>query len=167
VVGQLVTATQSVQLRPLLLNPGDTLTLAIITSGGAPRFIPKARIAGVTKVLLNDVSKGKAGWKRASIYFAVALLAFVLYFMYGAAIIRPSAVFVTRPLAILSMLSCGIASSFALGKGYQALGIELNVYTASWALLPGVIIGVVVYVHLLQKSRRAAAQRRTGPGGQA
>ncbi len=46
-----------VTIAPLLLNSGDTSTLAVITSGPAPQFSIRSRIAGVPIIELKDVRK--------------------------------------------------------------------------------------------------------------
>ena len=62
---ELVAEKQSVKLKPLLLNPKDTLTIAIITSGKRPQFTTRARIAGVATVPLEDETKtSKLGTKK-------------------------------------------------------------------------------------------------------
>jgi hypothetical protein len=40
-------------IQPLLLNPGDSLTIAVLTENGVPNFSPRARIAGVSDVTLR------------------------------------------------------------------------------------------------------------------
>lgn len=41
-------------LKPMLLNPKDTISIAAITSGAAPVFATKFRIAGVSSIFLSD-----------------------------------------------------------------------------------------------------------------
>jgi hypothetical protein len=38
---------EQISIQPLLLNPGDTFEIAVLTSGPAPTFRPMARIAGI------------------------------------------------------------------------------------------------------------------------
>lgn len=72
---------QSVRLKPTLLNPRDTVTVSIITSGGRPSFSTKARIVGVASVQIVDATAPASNpWKRwllllAAIAFAVPAMA--------------------------------------------------------------------------------------------
>lgn len=47
---------QSVSIQPLLLNPGDSFVLSILTENGKPIFAPKFRIAGVSDVKILQES---------------------------------------------------------------------------------------------------------------
>jgi hypothetical protein len=51
-------ATQDVvTLSPLLLNPDDTITISVLTAGKTPAFTPRARIADISILSLNDDTK--------------------------------------------------------------------------------------------------------------
>ena len=73
-----VTATEnSIAVAPLLLNPEDKLTISILTSGGPPSFSPRARIAGVAEIKIDD-SQGKGPtWKLSGLALLAAFLMFV------------------------------------------------------------------------------------------
>ena len=76
---ELVTDKQSVKLKPLLLNPDDTVTIAVITSGKPPQFSPRARIAGVAAVPLEDATKPSISGAKKLFLIAAAFLLFVAY----------------------------------------------------------------------------------------
>lgn len=44
----------SLVLQPLLLNPGDVVTLSVLSSGTKPKFLARGRIAGVSTIGLVD-----------------------------------------------------------------------------------------------------------------
>lgn len=48
---------ESIRVKPTLLNPNDSITIAILSSGEQPQFIPKARIVGIHAVPLRDAMK--------------------------------------------------------------------------------------------------------------
>lgn len=43
-----------ISISPLLLNSGDTVTVAVITSGSAPKFSVRSRIAGIPSIKIHD-----------------------------------------------------------------------------------------------------------------
>lgn len=51
---KLVADSQVISLKPTLLNPGDAVSVTAITSGDTPTFQSKARIIGVSNVVLED-----------------------------------------------------------------------------------------------------------------
>jgi hypothetical protein len=48
------TNEQMLTIEPMLLNPGDLLTLEILTTGGKPQFASRGRIAGVPDVKIEE-----------------------------------------------------------------------------------------------------------------
>ena len=65
---------QSVKIKPLLINPGDSLTLAVITGGEAPNFRTRARIAGIQSVPILDMRKPATQITRGVSLLAAAFL---------------------------------------------------------------------------------------------
>lgn len=72
---------QAVRLKPTLLNPRDSITLSVITSGSSPNLYAKARIIGVSTVqMVNSTTPTVNPWKRwllliAAFAFAVPAMA--------------------------------------------------------------------------------------------
>ena len=62
------------RMQPTLLNPGDSVTISILSSGGLPQFNPKARIVGVSSVPLKTVPKHEPSRLLTVSYFLVAIL---------------------------------------------------------------------------------------------
>jgi len=46
-------------MRPMLLNPNDSITLSVLTSGGLPTFTPSSRILGISSVTLSNIQEIK------------------------------------------------------------------------------------------------------------
>lgn len=61
-----------VRLQPLLLNPGDSISLYLLNSDGKPAFSAAARVAGISDVLVTEVSDKAIV---SSFSWAMALLA--------------------------------------------------------------------------------------------
>ena len=64
------TSLASIKIMPLLLNPNDSITVAIITSGAIPEFASSARIAGIHAVPVVDATKEPL--KRREIWFLLS-----------------------------------------------------------------------------------------------
>lgn len=142
-----------VKLQPLLLNPGDSIIFAIVTSQQAPEFDPFARVSGVAKVLYKD-SSTKLGWGRAAFSFTQALLAFCLYMMFAVSVIRPNTVLVSRALAICTMIVCAAAGSLLLQRALRSVGFDdsqLNLAVSTGLAAFG---GVPLFFRQLRISRR-------------
>ena len=73
----IVSDAQSVKLKPLLLNPKDTIAISIITSGGQPQFTPRARIAGISSVAVEDATKPTTLPLTPSLLMSYAFLLFL------------------------------------------------------------------------------------------
>lgn len=129
--GTLVSDKNIIKLQPLLLNPSDTLTLAIITSGGQPIFVPQARIAGVSKVLYEDTTTKKNGWKQAAFFLSLATFSTVLYFLASAYLIRPGTITLSRRLVFSTMIVFGFASAHFMARGFHAIEIEKSIFNVS------------------------------------
>ncbi|UTL80426.1 hypothetical protein [Pseudomonas putida] len=55
---------RTVQIAPLLSNPGDSVSLSIITSGVKPVFAVRARIAGIQQISYADLTLPKSPYVR-------------------------------------------------------------------------------------------------------
>lgn len=74
---ELTFTENSVAVAPLLLNPEDKLTISILTSGGIPSFSPRARIAGIAEIKIDN-SQGKPSiWMSGGLAFLAAFLMLV------------------------------------------------------------------------------------------
>lgn len=67
------TSANSVRLNPMLINPGDSLTIAIVTTGEKPVFRSKARIAGVQNVPIIVATNDQPSILKSGLGFMFAL----------------------------------------------------------------------------------------------
>jgi|SRR5262245_35946139 len=67
---------QAIKLSPLLLNPGDGVTFAVISSGQSPRFASGARIAGVKSV---PITLGIKGLRDVAGHWITMVAAYVMF----------------------------------------------------------------------------------------
>lgn len=133
-----------VRIEPLLLNPDDSVTLSLLTSGKPPTFQPRARVAGVSTIKLSD-GTAKTPPSRIAL---LALLASVLFF--AASDIANSSfvggqpfIVVRKRAALLIMTACGLAGMAFFFVFFQAAGFE------GLAWLAGLMFTVVVAGALL------------------
>ncbi|MBI3479087.1 MAG: hypothetical protein HY016_01835 [Nitrosomonadales bacterium] len=120
---ELVTEKQSVKLKPLLLNPEDTVTIAIITSGKPPQFSSRARIAGVIGVPLVDATKSsKLGGKKWLVLAAGFLLA-VCYWIASDGFLKRAVYLRPRAAVLVSILS-GLTGTVLIVVFLDAFGLQ-------------------------------------------
>lgn len=67
-----------VKIKPMLLNPGDSTTFAVLTSGEEPVFASRARIAGVPSVSIDETTSKAESPTRIAALALVALIFLLL-----------------------------------------------------------------------------------------
>ncbi len=79
IVAEAVLSDGVAALKPLLLNPGDELSIAIVTSDGLPTFFTRGRIAGVKEIEFDSRSATDKQRRLLYLKFPVATLLFISY----------------------------------------------------------------------------------------
>ncbi len=153
---EIKTEKNSLHLSPLLLNPGDRLTIAFITSGGPPVFHAAARIAGIKEINFEDGTKRRESWWRILFYSLTALFAYVLYWIYGAALLKPESVRLNRVLAIITMLVCGLYSGAKINWIYGAMGFDIDGVNFWIIAVMTSITGLPILIFTKRRNSRAA-----------
>ena len=152
---ELDTNKQSVKLRPMLLNPNDKLTIAIITSESPPHFSAQARIAGVSKIKFEDTTTKEKNWKRFVINIIIAFVGFVLYWVYAAFLIRPTTVRLGRALSMITMFTCGTSSSLAIHQSFEAAGMDFGKFFNFWAAAVACFVfGISIVLYTWRRANR-------------
>jgi hypothetical protein len=144
-----------VKLQPLLLNPKDSITLALITSGGQPGFEPHGRIAGVQKIGYEDTTVKEKGWPRAVTSSALAVLAFVMYLIFSVSLVRPHTILISRTMAFSTMLVCGLASGLFIRRAYSAIDIDANDVNLLGFAVVASLFAVPFFMRQIRRSRQA------------
>lgn len=122
-VPSISTEEAAVKIKPLLFNPGDSLTIAILTSGDQPAFVSRARIAGIRSVpIVDEREKITPRW-------VVAVSAVVMLMALAAAGVVvdgwPSAGVHLRPRsAFLTFVVAMILAAFAAVIGFDSMGVK-------------------------------------------
>jgi hypothetical protein len=103
---------QGLKLKPLLLNAGDSIQFSIITSGKRPIFSPRSRIAGVSKIVMEDETKKEVSWQNGIIYLMIWLVSLVMYPIFAFGVISPAAIRTPRAISIAgAFLGAWVAAS--------------------------------------------------------
>jgi hypothetical protein len=128
----------SVRIKPTLLNPGDSMTLAIITTKNDPTFSSRARIAGVRTVPIIEEQK-KSGSPLLTVLAAIAILTSMVSvnlvfeaWPSSGVTLRPRASFV-----VFLVATCGAAiplTSVLPKIGIDGVWPSVGVYTACFLL---------------------------------
>jgi hypothetical protein len=151
--GVLAMTPSAVTLQPLLLNPSDSLTLAIISSGTSPVFDAQARISGISKVSYEDSTPEKRGWLRGAGLLGVALLAFSVYMHLAVALILPFRI--TRPWAIAAMLVCAFGGTALMRRAFATVGLEASGLNVVAYIVAAAITGTPWFYFQMRRVRRA------------
>ncbi|MDD5241011.1 MAG: hypothetical protein PHG47_04705 [Sulfuricella sp.] len=136
-------ADHAIHLKPTLLNPQDSLTVEILSTGGAPSFSTKTRIAGIGAVQIHDAS---SDGPKPAIMFARLFIAFALVIPSVAVITRLSfigGVFV--PVAIHNRTLVALwATSFFSSEIVLIQFLEAIDMSSMWQILLGMILLFIV-----------------------
>lgn len=109
----LTTSGQTASVQPLLLNPGDQITVAILTENGKPTLLPRARIAGVPDIeSIENSVKTKSPLKPLVNVFA-AVLATVSVFMLNLMQQNPQRTFPSAAIVVSSFGTILVSASVA------------------------------------------------------
>ena len=138
-------------LKPLLLNPSDSITLTVITTGDSPVFSPKARIAGVSRIAFEDATTKTGGWKTGVGMYIFGLIFAILYFVYAVVLFFPEAIKLTRPIALITMIACSITGARGLELAYKSFGVERNVLVTSITVF---VIGIAMFPFFWRARKR-------------
>lgn len=74
VIANISTEAQTLKLMPTLLNPKDSITVAILTTGGTPTFSSRARIKGISTVPVLGIEKNKRSPAMIILFASAAFL---------------------------------------------------------------------------------------------
>lgn len=119
---ELATEPQSVILKPFLINPGDSVTIAVLTEGKSPVFRSRARISGISSVPIIDSSEVS----KSPILSVLAALGALLSLVASSTVINawPSKGGYLRPRAAFLIYAVGsFAGAFLIMFMLSILGI--------------------------------------------
>jgi hypothetical protein len=131
----------ALKIKPMLLNPGDSVTIAVLTTKEEPIFTSRARIAGVRTVPIVDVQGKAMSPGRIAFTLIAGLLCFVAANLVVGA--WPSEGVNLRPRASFAVfVVAAFGAAVFLTGGLESLGIE-----GFWPLM-GTFIGCMLLTSL-------------------
>lgn len=118
--------------QPLLLNPGDLIRVTVLSISGKPRFGSRVRVAGITKVSLNEVSENRSGmfWVETLVGFLLSTFYVHLFFEFLDSLLKRRFDWIKLGVA----LTCGIGGTFLIlrfGQSYSLPFWQLGIFLAS------------------------------------
>ena len=140
--------TQTLSIQPLLLNPGDTISLSILSDGEVPKFTAKARIAGVNEI---QVSEAKSSFKRTTVLWMQVVVGCILFGAYATLLVAadfPAKYPASRKkLHVWGFIACGgaVMLFFPLIDEFNLTFLQFM----GMVLAIGVITGMIVLVSVL------------------
>lgn len=147
--GAIVMEKQVVKLKPILLNPGDSLQFTVITTGKQPAFSPRARIAGVSKIVLEDETKKKDKGQAVNLVLYVFTLIVYPIFLYS--FIHPFAFRSPKGLALCGLIVTSILSAILSFRVFEWIGIQR---TSFLAIAVVILVGAPIVFYLTYRHRR-------------
>lgn len=140
-------ASGALRIEPLLMNPNDSLTVALVTSGGMPVFSARARISGIPSVVLEDRSTTPppTAYTWYQVIAAFALL--TTYMLAARAAIATNRAVVRRRALLFIGLSAALGSALISVRLQRIYEISL---TNTWPVVVFIVfaaIGLSTYLN--------------------
>lgn len=139
---------QALQFVPILLNPGETITISLLSEGERPTFSTRARVVGVSSVEFLDNTQKAPVWPRSVFFIVAAVLLFASsdivdpYLQGGSAVI-----YVRKRAAWLLKIVCslaGIACFIMFTEIADIHGLWVLAFTLIGTLILATVIGTTL-----------------------
>jgi hypothetical protein len=131
----LSTERQGVSLKPTLLNPGDTISITAITSGAPPIFNTKARVVGISNVVLEDGTTEKPNKIKLALLLLGSILSLIGFSLMSDAVVDPKGVHLRRRAAALVGLVIVFPGVIGLQTFLEEIGVQGFWYTMLYYLI--------------------------------
>ena len=145
--------SNKIAIEPLLLNPNDSISLAVISSGPPPVYSAHGRIAGISRIEVLDESRKSPRWFNTALLIVVAIVGQAAYFIYAIAAIRPGTVTLTRGLAVSTMLSSGALSAHVFNRVLDTYGSEPTL-AARWPAAALILVIAIIVARKFTPKRQ-------------
>lgn len=148
---ELLTADSLIQLGPMLLNPGDRVTIQAVLEGQSTNASVRARIAGVSNVQIQDrpepISRWKRLWLDLPLGVVFALLFGFLMAQGSDAILSGRSLTFHWALVTFILLACASAGARLVTSGLDAHGTysaKLATSIQAAAVIGGLLTGEIM-----------------------
>lgn len=149
---------QEASISPFLSNPKDSITISVISSGPAPEFEPRARIAGINEVRYEDTSVSKTSYWTSAFNLALSWSLLFIYFVFLPIGVRGSVLNVPRALAVGTALASAFAAVSTIKPAFEFL--NPLPYARELKLLASIVAAILVafiatrYLRALRRTKR-------------
>lgn len=151
----LVSEPQGMSLKPTLLNPGDTVSVTAITSGAPPTFQSKARIVGISSVVLEDGTTKKSNKIILALLLLGSVLSLVSYWLVSDSILKSNGVFLRRRAAVFVGIMGLIPAAIAIPMFLVEVEMQVSWYFILYYLILSFPASFIASV--LNRNQKAAA----------
>lgn len=138
------------RLLPTLFNPGDSLKIAVITSGDVPSFKPFARIVGVSSIELKKVDVKKPGKLRLTMLVIATIFLLTSFWMIADGLVFKRGVFLRRRAALISALAAVLPGIIWQNQVLDAWGVG-DGFERIWMAIPFLIVSLMLSSALNRK----------------
>ncbi|KTC41960.1 hypothetical protein AO260_02155 [Pseudomonas sp. ABAC21] len=145
---------EGMKISPFLFNPKDKVTISLVTSGDAPSFSVRSRIAGVKEVEYEDTSVKKGNMTRLIVSSIIGAISVILY-IYYAMVVFDRNVSLSRPLRLVTAVVCLIAGVSLTKKASQELTFFTS-YSTEIGYGSAVLFVLTVILFSIYSARRVS-----------
>lgn len=142
-------------LQPLLLNPGDMVSIAVLTIGGVPELSARGRILGVQDINVIEAARPKRGRSPLT-----SLSAYVVLALGGLLILAGLALAARRLRGDQSISAKDVLEAVGIGGAFVAFSSSALVRSADLAGALVVIACLILLVVVLPINWHAMTRRR-------
>ena len=141
-------------IQPLLLNPDDRLTLSLLTNIEVPKFAVRARISGISNLILEEIAKPTRFTANAKTKLTFSLLLLISYMIAMRAAVSSKPILIRKvPLYFISISSSIVGLVTAMDTFTGDMG--LNLIKTLGAMIAMTFIAVIVAIALNRATRSA------------
>lgn len=124
----LSTERQSVSLNPTLLNPRDEISITAITSGAPPIFNTKARIFGISNIVMEDSTTEKPNKIKLALLLLWSILSLIGYSLMTDVLFNTKGGHLRQRAAALIALITGVTGGIGLSTFFKEIGLHVEWY---------------------------------------
>ncbi|KAB0670338.1 hypothetical protein F6V30_09300 [Oryzomonas sagensis] len=130
----IISEQKRISLKPILLNPKDSIQITALTSGEDPVFNTKARIVGISEISLTDISKEKIDNITIILLLLNSLLGFIALSIMIDVLVDP--IRTLRKRAVIIVMIAAIISSMITYKIFM----EKVEFESIWQFIVPIIV---------------------------
>lgn len=151
----LVSDSESMSLKPTLLNPGDAVTVTAITSGDGPIFQSMARIVGISSVTLEDGTTKKPDNPRRFFLALGSVFSLIIVWLISDGFLKVNGIFLRRRAAVCAGVAAIFSTTIMLQIFFEENNTQELRYQIFWYV--GLLLFASLIASLLNQKPKATA----------